>query len=267
MRGRNMTTALVGEVTAQLTATDLAILRSAAELRFVSGSQLTRLHFGEGSTRAARRALLRLTRLGVLERLPRSVGGVRAGSAGFVYRPGRAGQRIALGRGWTTAKRPRLEVPGVLFVRHALTVAELHTRLAEADRRGEVELLEAVAEPRCWRTCPGLRSPLKPDSYVRLGVGDFEDSYFIEVDMGTEGSGALLRQLRAYAAFHDSGTEQAERGVFPKVLWLTPDSRRAVAIEGCVRRLPHSAQGLFQVALFAEAVAAMGNTLKEVINK
>ena len=168
-----------------------------SDLRFVSGAQLTRLHFSDGqdpavNARAARRALLRLTHLDVLARLPRSVGGVRAGSAGFVYYLGLGGQQLATEHGWQPERRRRRSlVPGTLFVRHALQVSELHTLLVEADRSRRVELLELRAEPSCWRSFDGLGTQqpmLKPDSYARLGVGAFEDSYFFEVDRGTEGS-------------------------------------------------------------------------------
>jgi hypothetical protein len=148
----------------------------------------------------------------------------------------------------------------MLFVRHALAVAELHTVLVENDRSRRIELLELSAEPSCWRRYDGLggqRLTLKPDSYVRLGAGDYEDSFFIEVDRGTEGSRAIERQLNQYTAYFASGREQAERGVFPRVLWLAPDNERAGVIEGCVFALPRPGRELFQVARFDQSVGAV----------
>ena len=43
---------------------------------------------------AARRALQRLTKLGLLATLERRIGGVRSGSDGLIYRLGPAGQRL-----------------------------------------------------------------------------------------------------------------------------------------------------------------------------
>lgn len=268
MSGRYLTTAAVRELAACLTARDLAVLKQVSDLRFVSGSQLARLCFTgnndpSANARTARHALLRLTRLGVLTRLPRPIGGVRAGSAGYVYRLGLAGQRLAVARGWQPERRGRRSLtPGSLFLRHSLAVAELHTLLTEADRSRRVELLALTAEPSCWRSFDSLsgQATLKPDSYVRLGVGDYEDSYFIEVDRGTEGSRAIERQLSAYAAYHTSGREQAERGVFPKTLWLTPTAERVKVIEGCVQRLPTATRELFQVARFDQALTVITNT-------
>jgi hypothetical protein len=91
---------------------------------------------------------------------------------------------------------------------------------------------------------------LKPDSYVRLGCGNFEDSYFIEIDRGTEGSRAIAAQLGRYVAYHASGQEQAERGVFPRVLWLAADARRAGVIAEGVAEREQRERELFRVAVF-----------------
>jgi hypothetical protein len=250
----------------RLSQRDWQVIERVAALRFVSGSQLARLCFMDSSdpnanARAARRALLRLARLGVLERLPRAIGGVRAGSAGFVYRLGIGGHRLAAARGWLPERhRRRSLVPGTLFLRHTIAIAELHSRLVACERSGRVELLALAAEPLCHRINDGdsgQRWTLKPDSYVRLGIGPYEDSYFIEVDRGTEGSRALHGQLMRYVAYHRSGQEQRTRGVFPKVLWLTPTAERAQVIESCVARLPAEARPLFVVARFDQALTIM----------
>jgi hypothetical protein len=269
MTSRYLTAAVLRELEIQLTERDLAVLRRVADLRFVSGHQLTRLCFMDSqnlaaNSRTARRALLRLVRLGVLARLPRPVGGVRSGSAGFVYYLGLAGQRLAAARGWQPERRRRRsQSPGTLFLRHTLQVAELHTRLVQADRSRSIELLELAGEPACWRSYMAAndqRCTLKPDSYVRLGIGTFEDSYWFEVDRGTEGSRALESQLRRYVACHASGQEQAEHGVFPRTLWLANTAERVSVIEGCVNRLPMQAQELFQVARFDEALSLITAT-------
>jgi hypothetical protein len=257
-----VTKAVMAELAAKLTVQDYALIKSVSDLRFATGSQLIRLHFGSVlDARAGRRALLRLVRLGVLERLPRVVGGSRnGGSDAFIYRLAPAGQRLAMERGWQPmGRRRRPQVPGTLFAGHALQVAELHTLLVEADRAGRLEVLELAAEPECWRSY-GQRATLKPDSYVRLGIGDYEDSYFIEVDMGTEGSRTLDRKLGQYIEYQATGREQAERGVFPKVLWLAPDAKRAGVIQDCIARLPRSAHRLFAAIPFNELLDVVTDT-------
>jgi hypothetical protein len=263
MTRRYMTASASRQLADKLSVRDFAVLEQVSALRFVTGGQLARLCFTDDAdptavARAARRALLRLVRLGVLARLPRPIGGVRAGSAGFVYHLGLGGQRLAELRGWQPERpRRRSQVPGTMFVRHSVQVAELHAQLVEADRSGRFELLELVAEPTSWRAFPSAgnqRDWLKPDSYVRLGLGAYEDSYFIEVDRGTEGSRALERQLNVYVRYCASGQEQAERGVFPKSLWLTLTSQRADVIRACVDRLPEAERELFAVASFDDGL-------------
>lgn len=254
-----VTAARLEELLSRLDTRDLAVLRSATELRFITGRQLTRQHFARGNpdadARASRRCLARLVGLGLLARLPRRVGGVRAGSSGFVYHLDVAGQRLAVGLGWMAPARPRRsQIPGTFFLRHNLAVAELHTLLLEGDRAGRFELLELVAEPACWRSYGGLGNQgrmLKPDSYVRLGVGEYEDSYFMEVDRGTEGSQTIHRKLREYIAYAETGQEQRARGVFPRVLWTVLDGSRAEAIAGCIRQLPADDRELFAAAPLA----------------
>src|ERR1700730_16785722 len=96
-----VTAARLAELETRLSDRDRDVLARVASLRFVSGAQLTPLCFGDlgdasAGARASRRALLRLPRLGVLARLPRVIGGVRAGSAGFVYRLGLVGHRLSV---------------------------------------------------------------------------------------------------------------------------------------------------------------------------
>lgn len=263
MNRRYITTAVLDDLLTQLDARDLAVIESVSALRFITGSQLTRQHFADAATsdanaRAARRCLLRLVRLGLLARLPRQVGGVRSGSAGFVYHLDVAGQRLAAAQGWQPdRRRRRSQLPGTFFLKHTLAVAELHTLLIEGDRASRFELLELVAEPACWRSYGGThnqgQATLKPDSYARIGVGDYEDSYFIEVDRGSEGGATINRKLKEYVAYAGSGKEQEKRGVFPRVLWLALDESRVEAISWCIRQLPFVDRELFAAAPLATA--------------
>lgn len=270
MSARRATPALIRDLQDRLTDHDLAVLKTVSDLRFVTGNQLTRIHFAGAddaatNARAARRALIRLVRLDCLARLPRRVGGVRAGSAGFVYALGLAGQHLAVLHRWQPdRRRRRSHVPGTFFLDHTLAIAELHTLLIEGDRSRRFELLELSAEPACWRRYGGIGSQgqatLKPDSYVRLGVGEYEDSYFMEVDMGSEGSQALERKFKQYLAYERSGSEQERHGVFPRVLWLTPTPERVEVIERCVTGLPPASRELFAVACQADALDVVSGT-------
>jgi hypothetical protein len=273
MTGRYVTRARLDELLAQLDERDLDVLRSVTTLRFVAGAQLQRMHFHGAGTppvnaRAARRCLLRLVGLGLLARLPRRVGGVRSGSAGFVYHLGLAGQALAALRGWQPdRRRRRSHLPGTFFLKHSLAVAELHTLLIEGDRASRFELLELVAEPASWRSYGGVgnqgQATLKPDSYGRVGLGEFEDSYFFEVDRGSEGSKTIQRKLNEYLTYARTGQEQEQRGVFPRVLWLVPDDQRAEALVSGIGRLPGDAREVFAVALLGDAANVVSGTSDE----
>lgn len=259
MTARYLTAARLRELESKLGDRDLAVIHELAALRFANGSQLARLCFARSDradTRAARRALRRMTQLEAIERLPRAIGGQRTGSESFVYHLAPAGQRLSMERGWLPRSRPRRpSLPGRLFVRHALDVAELHAQLSEAARTERFELLQRDAEPACWREAGGF--VLKPDTFIRLGIAEYEWSYFIEVDRGTEGSGAIRRQLGRYLSYHHSGREQDRRGVFPKVLWLAPDAHRVEAIAEQVASLPATEPKLFAAAHFDDALASV----------
>jgi hypothetical protein len=249
----------------QLSPRDLAVVSALAELRFLSTRQIERWHY-TGATplaraRAARRGLERLTTLGFLTRLERRIGGVRAGSAGYIYTLDLSGQRLAARYGWLRQTRTRrLREPGRTFLRHTLAVAEVHVRLIEADRAGELELTERQSEPACWRSYAspgGGRLALKPDAYTVVGTPELELSWFIEVDRDTESAATIERKLSAYAAYWHSGREVAERGVQPRTLWLAPTARRVGQLERAIGRLPLEAQPLFATAVFDRLVDAL----------
>lgn len=143
-----------------------------------------------------------------------------------------------------------------MWTAHALAVSDVYVQLREAERAGRVELLGFDAEPACWRRYTrlgGAAGVLKPDAYVRLGVGEYEDSFFIEVDLGTERRGQLTRQHHAYREYFRAGVEQAKTGVFPSVLWIVPDQKRVALLADIHRGLPEQTRRLFMLATSEQA--------------
>ena len=222
---------------------DRAILESSRSFRLMTVDQIRRIHFADhaslaSSARVTRRVLARLTGYGLLARLDRRIGGIRAGSAGHVYTLAPLGHRL-LG----TATRKRRTEPTFGFVRHTLATTELATQLIEANAQGAIELLDLEPEPQAWRTHRvGLAEvTLKPDLYVRLNSGEYEFSWFIEIDCDTESSPTIQRKCHAYVDYRTTGVEQDARQVFPRVLWVAPDDKRAAQLEeaiGSDRQLP-----------------------------
>lgn len=261
-----LTPARLLDLDARLSEREREITVVAARMRLVSGRQLERLFFNGGDSpqsnaRLARNTLSRLVSMGVLRRLERRVGGVRAGSTAFVYETGPAGQRLlAYWRGEGIARTRGTHEPGIAFVAHTLAVAEVYVQLSEAERISKLELVAFAAEPDCWREFLGLggrRVTLKPDIHLRLGLDEFEDSWFVEVDRATESSTVIRRQCEAYLAYYRSGREQAAAAVFPRVLWIVPHKTRAQLIEQVIAALPADAHRLFAVASEDEAFAVL----------
>jgi hypothetical protein len=227
--------------------------------RVVSGAQLQRLFWPEGTpqtrARLARHGLGRLTRLGVLAPLGRKIGGVCSGSSGRCYALGLAGQRLlAVGRAERQPRHPY--TPGERYLAHTLAIAELYVGLVESGREGAAQVIAFDPEPGCWREYLGpwgARLTLKPDAYLKLGVGEFAYSWLIERDMATESLATIERKARRHVDYHQSGSELRVRGVSPRVAWIVPDDDRAEAIQGVLDRLPTGAKRLFAVATEAEA--------------
>ena len=262
---------LIG-LAANLPTRERALVETVARLRLLSHAQLASLLAatdGDASpvsaARSARRVLARLTANGVLARLERRVGGVRAGSAGYVYYLGPVGQRLIAyweGRGLVRGRfRPE---PGGRYVRHRLAVSELYVQLHGADRDGELDLLAFDAEPDCWRRSVdgfGGMTVLKPDAFVRLGIGAYEERCFVEVDLATESRSVIAAKVRAYLDYFHTGTEQAAHGVFPRVVLLTNSEVRREALVDVVTRLPAEHWALFTVALLDRALEVMSGAV------
>jgi hypothetical protein len=253
--GRHQLTRLAS----RLSDRDMAVVGSLAAYRFLSATQIERLHFPVeahtplGAVRASRRSLERLTRHGVLRRLERRIGGVRAGSAGFVYCLGPAGVRLV-----NAGRRRAIALePSTAFLAHSLAVAEVVVTITEATRASALELLDIQVEPACWRRFYGVGGAselLKPDLYVVLGLGDIEQHWFVEVDLASEHRPTLERKVAQYERYLRSGREQEHLGVFPGVAWLVPSAARAEVLRSVAAA---AMQGLFSVGLLDEVVLTL----------
>jgi len=245
----------------QLGERDLAVLESLSHLRLLTGKQVQRLHVADGSpltqARRARTLLQRLTTLRLVVRLERRIGGIRAGSEGHLYALSGLGQAV-LGVGGPIGRRRRpMGETKPWFQNHLLAVAELAVELTTHTRDGRVELLAFETEPACWRRFTGSGGQLitlKPDAFVRVGLGEYEQRAFIEMDLSTESLPTIEGKCRRYVAYWRTGREQQAHGVFPRVWWLVPSEPRLASIAGVIRRLAQEAQALFTVVLSSQAV-------------
>jgi hypothetical protein len=129
--------------------------------------------------------------------------------------------------------------------------------MEEATRRGDLDVIEIQGEPQCWRgflSTFGGRVILRPDLFVRIGVGALEDRWFLECDLATEARGTLLAKFKRYLAHYRSGSEQRDHGIYPRILWAVPTDRRAVQVTEILGQLPTEAERLCSVCLLDEVV-------------
>ncbi len=266
--GERVTWAAVERAAGGLSPRDRAILADVAKVRVLTGGQIERLHFGElqGAyrDRTRRRVLERLASRQLLTALDRRIGGVRAGSAGLVFALGPAGQRLlaleANGNVGSRARRP--STPTDRFLSHSLAVAELYVGLVEADRAGSLTLVSFQAEPDCWwRDSEG--EWVKPDAYAVVSAEAVQDSWAVEVDMGTESVPTLRRKLAAYLGLVERDECGPNGGVLPRVLVTVPDERRRTVLRGVVSGLPPPASELVMVVLQDEACPRIVQVLRE----
>jgi hypothetical protein len=240
----------------QLTERDFAAITMLTCVKLASGIQIRRATSGDNSPageRAARRQLARLVEWRVVERLERRQGGLGRGSEAWTYALGPTGLRLS-GDG-RRARRPVLPSPAMW--QHVLLGAEIYTRLTEATRGSDQELVLWQGEPDCWRDYPGPYGEqvrLKPDAFVIVDGPVFEDMTFVEFDTGSQSRAVMRAKLEAYRRYRASGQEQGVHdGVFPRVVIVTSSPERQAMLLDLLTYLPTEDWQLFKIGLLADA--------------
>jgi Replication-relaxation len=240
-----------------LTPRERAIIDTLDRLRVATTEQLRRIHFSDLTSRSAARqapALLgSLAARQIVVKLERQVGGVRSGSRAAVWSLDTAGQRLASSCGPAGGfHRRRPWSVSLNFLSHRLAVSEVFAGLSEREQAGAVEILDFDSEPVCWRrfvSAHGGTAHLKPDAFVRLGVGEVERAAFVEIDRDTESRGTLGVKLRAYRQYWETGREQDRRGYFPRVVFSVPSEERKIAVADLFAEQPEETWPLWHVVL------------------
>jgi hypothetical protein len=241
------------EIATRLNSKDQAILSVIQTCRYITSRQLMRLffvpvaHFNRSaSMRNANRHLYRLKEWGLIAHLERRIGGVRAGSGANIWYLTEAGYSVLrlyeVNNSDSTIRRKRHHEPTLHFAKHHLAVSEVYVRLHElTGKRQAIDLTAIALEPVCWREFPNLIGAkpaiLKPDLYAVTAVKDnasseeYEDYWFIEVDLDTEAPATVIRKCEQYIRYLQSGIEEREYGVFPRVVWIVPTDKRKSSLE------------------------------------
>ena len=159
----------------------------------------------------------------VLCRLERRIGGVRAGSASYVYALG-AARASAASRGRapdaTASTSPRATSSTTPW-----QIAELVVDLQRLPRVKDASSCSTSRPSRsCWRRfARGLDGPrvLKPDLAVALRLGEYEYHWFVEIDLATHSAAAVVRKCQLYHRYwadrHRAGAQRAlPQGAHPR---------------------------------------------------
>lgn len=219
---RRLSARQLEELDISLSDRDKQVLKHVQNYRYLMSGQVRRLCFIEAASpqaglRATNRCLKKLKELGLIDTLSRRIGGVRAGSVSFVWFISHAGERLLRLHGQARSTARRAFEPSPYFLAHTLAVAETSIQLTEISNKNNIQLSSMQIEPECWREYSeyGSQLSLKPDLYAATVSGEYEDRYFIEVDLDTESAPKVIEKCERYHKYYWSGLEQEENGVFP----------------------------------------------------
>lgn len=218
---------------------DHAILTDLERACVLTGAQLQRLRFADiapsARARDRRRVLARLAHHGFVSTLDRRIGGVRAGSAGHVYRLTPTARRLLDTQRDRPTRLLRSRTPGALFLAHALAISEIYVSLIEASRTNGFWVSIFDTEPACWHpTSNG--SFLKPDAYLILTTPTYQDCWWLEIDRATESRPRIKRKIQSYMDYLTTGGTGPD-GTPPRILFTTPDTARSDAIRKVITTL------------------------------
>ena len=152
-RSPYLTARRILELDASLSDRERQVIATLRQVRVATAAQLERLHFADVTRRQSRKVLASLKDRRLVARLPRIVGGRRAGSAGYVYTLDVAGLRLTLP---ATSRTVRPWPIGSAFLAHSLDVTALYVRLVDQERAGRLVVQAFATEPAAWRTFYGL---------------------------------------------------------------------------------------------------------------
>lgn len=264
-RRRRVDADVLERIASSMPARDREVIDCIAEHRYLTTHQVQSFIFTdhsspESAARTTRHVLQRLERNALLRPLQRRIGGVRAGSAARVWQLAPAGARLLRDDGATH----RSHEPSPRFLAHCLAVADVHLALTSLAATDAVQGVSVQCEPDSWRRYTGQAGEprwLQPDLAAVITTDDYDDRWFVEVDLGTESVPTLLRKCGQYESYRASGIEQGNHGTFPLVLWAFTKPERAERFRAAVLRSPRLTPQLYRVATVAQFASVVREQL------
>ena len=146
--------------------------------------------------------------------------------------------------------RYRYLEPSFSNLRHTIAVAECYVQLVELTREYPLlKITEVQWEPECWRPYEfrGEKGILKPDLFVVTEDIGYENRWFIELDLNTEGLPSIVEKCRRYQLLYQTGSEQKAHGIFPYTLWITTDEGRRNRMQEAINEAFGKSARMFRV--------------------
>lgn len=223
----------------QLSARDHSVLETIQKYRFLTSDQIARMFFSDCANKISqgRQQQLLMKRLrehGLADALERQVGGYGGGSAVSVWYLTETGHRLLTLNSADPYHRKRFLEPSAATMNHTLAIAECAIQIMNSCRYSADLDLEAIdTEPSCWRRFKdGDRvNYLKPDLFAITNYDNYEDRWFIEMDLGTESATQIIEKCNIYLRYFYTGIEQKETGMFPLVVWIVKDAGRKESLK------------------------------------
>ena len=226
-----------------LTAREHSVLITILKYRFLTSDQVGRLFFQSCTTKTSRSRnqnllLQKLNEYGLIRPLERRIGGVGGGSGMQIWHLTEAGYKLLTLNEPDTMKRKRFLEPSPQFLEHTLAIAECMVQLTLICRYShDLELMAVDTEPTSWRRFNDNGTPtyLKPDMFAITNYDNYEDRWFIEIDLSSESPRTVVDKCDQYLRYYYSGIEQKETGMFPFVVWIVKDETRKERLKEYIR--------------------------------
>lgn len=236
----------------RLSARDRSVVELVGELRQLPARLIGDFCFyGLRSATPRKRSLQRLVEHKLLARLElRLVGGSGGGSSQFVYQLGKQGGRL-LGAAKECPRFTRYD-PHMVMTAECIgrvKLLEHHEKLALLGFKGEDTAYTEVRDPST-----GQRIKLTPDAWLDVGVHEPRRrlALWLEVDRGTEhNSVQIAAKLARYVQAYRAWDVKRHGAVFPRIVFVVPDSRRARWVRRELGKVPDQFKMLFAVEEFS----------------
>ncbi|RYB88266.1 hypothetical protein EUA06_22005 [Nocardioides glacieisoli] len=244
---------------------DRRVLELVDQHRYLTTHQVQAFAFtghssADSAARTTRSVLRRLERSLLLRSLDRRIGGARSGSAARVWQITSGAARLLRSDGSTY----RRTEPSLRFMAHCLAVADAHLALRGLTGSG-ADRVTVQVEPDSWRWFSGVggeRRSVQPDLAAVVQTAQYDDRWFVEVDLGTESLPTLLRKCGLYEDYRAAGIEQSDHGAFPLVLWVLTSSERAERFRRSIDRSPRLTPELHKVVTTTDLTSELREVLR-----